>query len=183
VTGTPATKSVENWKYLILVGAMVVAMFLAPPVPQRQAYHHFADTRSFGLFPNALNLLSHQCQGWIAIAGPVARFWRGERSVLEFYRSDWSRGSAAVCARAVRIARGAAVACRAISARYTRGSDSIVSLGVYALAKIFEIADRSIFKIGGIISGHSLKHLVAAVFAYWIYRMLKLRSPAATLQS
>jgi len=63
--------------------------------------------------------------------------------------------------------------------RYTRGADLIVSLGFYGLAKILEAADRQIFSLGGVVSGHTLKHLAAAVSAYWILRMLKLRTPCA----
>jgi len=60
---------------------------------------------------------------------------------------------------------------------YTRGADLIASLLIYALAKVLEAADRPIFKLGGIVSGHTLKHVTAAVSAYWILRMLKLRAP------
>jgi hypothetical protein len=63
--------------------------------------------------------------------------------------------------------------------RYTRGSDLIVALLIYALAKVFEAADRPIFNLGGIVSGHTLKHVTAAVSAYWILRMLELRAPIA----
>src|SRR6202041_2225245 len=51
------------------------------------------------------------------------------------------------------------------------------SLLIYALAKVFEAADRPIFNLGGIVSGHTMKHITAAVSAYWILRMLKLRAP------
>jgi hypothetical protein len=61
--------------------------------------------------------------------------------------------------------------------RYTRGTDLIVSMLIYALAKVFEAADRPIFHLGGIVSGHTLKHITAAVSAYWILRMLKRRAP------
>jgi hypothetical protein len=61
--------------------------------------------------------------------------------------------------------------------RYTRGADLIVSLLIYALAKVFEAADRPIFNLAGIVSGHTMKHITAAVSAYWILRMLKLRAP------
>jgi hypothetical protein len=55
----------------------------------------------------------------------------------------------------------------------------IVSLGIYAIAKVFEALDRQIFSIdGGIVSGHTLKHMAAAVSVYWILRMLQLRAPA-----
>jgi hypothetical protein len=64
--------------------------------------------------------------------------------------------------------------------RYTRGTDLIVSLGFYGLAKILEAADRQIFALGGAVSGHTLKHIAAAVSAYWILRMLQLRRPCAT---
>jgi hypothetical protein len=61
--------------------------------------------------------------------------------------------------------------------RYTRGADLIVSLLIYALVKVFEAADRPIFNLGGIVSGHTLKHVAAAVSAYWILRMLTHRAP------
>lgn len=61
--------------------------------------------------------------------------------------------------------------------RYTRRSDLIISLGIYALAKAFEAADRPIFNLGGFFSGHTLKHIAAALSAYWILRMLQLRRP------
>jgi hypothetical protein len=65
------------------------------------------------------------------------------------------------------------------SPRYTRGSDLIVSLGIYAVAKGFEAVDRNVFDLGGVVSGHTLKHIAAALSAYWVLRMLKLRSPVA----
>jgi hypothetical protein len=62
-------------------------------------------------------------------------------------------------------------------ARYTRGADFIVSLGIYGLAKILEAADKPIFALGNVVSGHTLKHIAAAVSAYWILRMLRRRTP------
>lgn len=59
--------------------------------------------------------------------------------------------------------------------RNTRGRDFVVSLGIYALAKACEAADKQIFALGKIVSGHTLKHVVAAISAYWILRMLQLR--------
>jgi hypothetical protein len=61
--------------------------------------------------------------------------------------------------------------------RYTRGGDLIVALGIYMASKIFEVLDAQIYSVGKIVSGHSLKHVAAAISACWIYRMLKLRSP------
>ncbi|MGA8142622.1 MAG: hypothetical protein WB987_01900 [Candidatus Acidiferrales bacterium] len=61
--------------------------------------------------------------------------------------------------------------------RFTRGADLLVSLAIYGGAKAFEAADRTIFVAGGIVSGHTLKHVAAAISAYWILRMLRLRAP------
>jgi hypothetical protein len=60
--------------------------------------------------------------------------------------------------------------------RFTRGADLLVSLVIYAGAKALEAGDRAIFWAGGIVSGHTLKHVAAAISAYWILRMLKHRA-------
>jgi len=60
-------------------------------------------------------------------------------------------------------------------AKYTRGSDFAVVVGFYVLAKLLEEADRQVFALGHIVSGHTLKHLAAAAASYWILRMLKKR--------
>jgi hypothetical protein len=56
--------------------------------------------------------------------------------------------------------------------RYTRTGDYIGALGWYILAKIAEAADEFIFSLGGLVSGHTLKHLLAAAAFYWLLRML-----------
>lgn len=63
--------------------------------------------------------------------------------------------------------------------RYTRGKDHLGVLAFYVAAKALEILDAEIFTFVRIVSGHTLKHLVAAVAAYWILRMLRRRHPAA----
>jgi len=60
-------------------------------------------------------------------------------------------------------------------ARYTRGPDLVVAMGFYVLAKIFELLDRQIFKLGHVISGHTMKHLAAALAVFWIFRMVARR--------
>lgn len=61
---------------------------------------------------------------------------------------------------------------------YTRGADMFVVVALYVLAKLLESLDRQIFRIGGILSGHTLKHLTAALACYFVLRMLMLRRPA-----
>lgn len=60
--------------------------------------------------------------------------------------------------------------------RYTRNSDLAIAAGFYVLAKICETADRQIFGAGHLVSGHTLKHLAAAVGGWWILRMLEKRT-------
>lgn len=62
--------------------------------------------------------------------------------------------------------------------RYTRGRDFFIALILYALAKLAEQFDRAIFAATGtVVSGHTLKHLLAAAAIFWLLRMLKLRVP------
>jgi hypothetical protein len=65
-----------------------------------------------------------------------------------------------------------------LKSRYSRGYDFLIVFGWYALAKIFETADRFIFTHTHIVSGHTVKHLAAASAGYWVLRMLRLREPS-----
>lgn len=63
--------------------------------------------------------------------------------------------------------------------RYSRTGDLLWVTGFYVLAKVFEALDRQIFALTDyLVSGHTLKHLAAAVSVYWVLRMLQRRSPA-----
>ncbi|MBI4638954.1 MAG: alkaline phytoceramidase [Candidatus Rokubacteria bacterium] len=61
--------------------------------------------------------------------------------------------------------------------RYTRGGAFAGALGWYALAKALEALDAEVFALGALVSGHTLKHLAAALAMYWILRMLRRRQP------
>jgi len=62
-------------------------------------------------------------------------------------------------------------------ARYGRGSDLAIVVGLYALAKILEALDRPVFQASHLVSGHTLKHLAASAAGYWLLRMLATRQP------
>lgn len=72
--------------------------------------------------------------------------------------------------------------------RYTHGNDLYWVFAGYVLAKVFEALDRPIYELGHVISGHSLKHLAAAVAGLFVARMLFRRGlqagtrPAAPVQ-
>jgi hypothetical protein len=60
-------------------------------------------------------------------------------------------------------------------ARYTRAGDFVLVLVVYGVAKAAEALDEPILAITGVLSGHTLKHLIAASAVWLIWRMLRLR--------
>ncbi|MDX2165461.1 MAG: hypothetical protein SF182_00290 [Deltaproteobacteria bacterium] len=60
--------------------------------------------------------------------------------------------------------------------RYTRGSDVYWVFGGYILAKLFETFDRPLFALGQAVSGHTLKHLAAAVAGLVVCHMLRRRT-------
>lgn len=61
--------------------------------------------------------------------------------------------------------------------RYTHGNDIYQVIALYALAKLFEMLDRQIFAwTNHWISGHTLKHLIAAYAAYRIVQLLRKRA-------
>jgi hypothetical protein len=66
-----------------------------------------------------------------------------------------------------------------LPARYTCSGYVLVALGWYVLAKVLETGpvDHGLFDLGRVVSGHTLKHLSAALGAYWLYRMVRDRRP------
>ena len=64
--------------------------------------------------------------------------------------------------------------------RYTRGEQIFTIILIYALAKALELLDKEVFHLlGNVISGHSLKHVVAALATLATMRMLWQRQPLA----
>ncbi len=56
---------------------------------------------------------------------------------------------------------------------YTDGRSIAWIIGFYALAKVLEALDGQVLTaLGGMVSGHSLKHLAAATASYLLYRMV-----------
>jgi hypothetical protein len=66
--------------------------------------------------------------------------------------------------------------------RYTLGSAILATVGVYGFAKVFELLDAEVLRLGGVVSGHTLKHLVAGAAGFIIVWMLAARRPTAPAQ-
>lgn len=56
---------------------------------------------------------------------------------------------------------------------YTREADLLRAATLYASAVLAEYFDPALFAIGGMISGHTLKHLLTAFAIYQLVRMLR----------
>jgi hypothetical protein len=55
---------------------------------------------------------------------------------------------------------------------YGRTADWFWVAGFYALAKVAEALDQPILSLTGVVSGHTLKHVVAAFAVFWLLQML-----------
>ncbi len=60
--------------------------------------------------------------------------------------------------------------------RYTRGNDIYWVFAAYMLAKLLELFDREFLTLGNLVSGHTLKHLAAAVAGLVVCHMLMRRT-------
>jgi hypothetical protein len=61
--------------------------------------------------------------------------------------------------------------------RYTRGRIVFLVFAVYVFAKVFELLDGAVYSMGHVVSGHVIKHIIAALGAYLILYMLQSRRP------
>ncbi len=62
-------------------------------------------------------------------------------------------------------------------ARYTGSRLYLLALGAYLLAKVTEVKDLEIYRLGGVVSGHTVKHLLAAAGIGVMAWMLARREP------
>jgi len=223
----------------LFLGGFVAAIVLAFAVyphgyPQDIRYHRFADTRSWGGIPNALNVVSNA--GFLAVAAAwlLQRGWRGARAAeatffvgvfltsigSSYYhlapdnaRLPWDRLGMAIAFMALlAILVEQRVTPRApllwLAALEVFGIASVIVSGVvddlrlygvaqyfpvvvlliviegwlwaaaaaYGIAKVCETFDRPIYRaLHETVSGHTLKHLFAALGIWFIWRWLRSR--------
>lgn len=265
VTAAPASGLGRRTRLAIIwlfVAVLVAGAWLAPPTPQPQAYHAFADNRTLLGVANALDVLSNlaflvvglaglyfvligsrsrrpapfldvaDSRAWTVVFAATALTCCGsgyyhlapDDARLAWDRLPMALGFMAIVAAVVTERIGPAAGRRSLvpllligaasvfywrwsasagienlnpyivvqfgsvlvillvmalfPSRYTRGTDFFVAAALYALAKVAEHFDRQIFDVlGGVVSGHSLKHLLAAAAMYWLLRMLMKRRP------
>jgi hypothetical protein len=59
---------------------------------------------------------------------------------------------------------------------YSGTRDWFLSLSCYVLAKLLDLGDAAVFRLGGLVSGHTLKHLSAGLATGFLVRHLHLRT-------
>ena len=65
-----------------------------------------------------------------------------------------------------------------LAPRYSRGGCLLAAVALYGAAFTTELFDHPLFALGQIVSGHTVKHLLAALAVYLVIRMLRTRTPA-----
>ena len=63
--------------------------------------------------------------------------------------------------------------------RYTGARELLIVVAIYAFAKVFEMYDAHVYRLGEIVSGHTIKHLLGGLAAWRFLQMLRHRKPAA----
>ncbi len=170
----------ERWVYAIVFAGMVLTAF-------GSGYYHLAPDNArlvWDRLPMAIvfmalvaaNLMERvSARAGLALLPVLLAI--GIASVLQWYWSELHgagdlRFYGAVQAYAVLLL----VVILFLPPRYTRGSDLLIVVACYVLAKVSETFDAQIFSIGHAVSGHTIKHLAAAAGGYWILRMLQNRA-------
>jgi hypothetical protein len=170
---------VEKWPYGVLFLAVALTSF-------GSAYYHLAPENDAGLMWDRLPM----SVGFMGLASAVVverisvkaglrllipltligvaavLYWRWTQDIVPYALVQYG-GIAAIVAIAL-----------LFRSRYTRGGDLFGAVAIYALAKAAEVLDAQIYALGGIVSGHTLKHLIAALAVWWLLRMLQLRTAA-----
>jgi hypothetical protein len=60
--------------------------------------------------------------------------------------------------------------------RYSHDRDILMVIGLYGAALLCDLSDRLVFTLThGLVSGHTLKHMIAALAVWWVMRYLQRR--------
>ena len=116
---------------------------------------HFPETREHFLLASAL------------VAGAASVIWWKWSGDLRPYL--WVQFAPLVCIPGM---------VATLPARHTHRRYLLYAIGLYCVAKATELADKEIFTMTGhLVSGHTLKHLLAAAAIFVIFLMLRRREP------
>ncbi len=169
----------ERWPYLVVFLGLVLTAF-------GSAYYHLAPDNArlvwdrlpmtLVFMPIVAALIVERVNVMLGLWSLPALIAVGIASVLQWYSAEQHGVGDLRFYLAVQLyAVLALFIALLLPPRYTRGSDLLVVGGLYVFAKICETADRQIFSLAHLVSGHTLKHLAAGAAGLWILRMLQKR--------
>jgi hypothetical protein len=169
----------ERWPYLLIFSGLLLTAF-------GSSYYHLAPDNARLVWDRLpmtivfMSLVAAVIGERISIRASLILLpillLIGIGSVLQWYWSELQAHGDLRIYAAVQVYAGLVLLLMLLlPARYTRSADYAVIAAFYALAKILELMDRKIFQTVHIVSGHTLKHLAAAMAGYWILRMLQKR--------
>jgi hypothetical protein len=171
----------ERWPYVfVFVGLLLTAC--------GSAYYHLAPDNArlvwdrlpmtIVFMPLAAALIAERINIKLGLRLLPVLIAIGVGSVIQWHLSEQrALGDLRFYAAVQLYALLALLAALLLPPRYSRGSDLLAVAGFYVLAKILEAADRQIFSLGNLLSGHTLKHLAAGAAGIRVLRMLKKRYP------
>lgn len=174
----------EKWAYGLCLGAVALsgigsAWFHARPDADRLVWDRLPI--ALGFMALLAGVIGERLSVQAGLRALAPLLVAGAASVF-FWRWSMLRGVENIVPYAVVQYGGLAaiVALAALPSRYTRGRDLFIVAAIYAAAKVTEMLDQQIYAVGELLSGHTLKHLLAALAVWWLVRMLELREPRAT---
>jgi hypothetical protein len=166
------------WSWTVFFVGLVIVCF-------GSAYYHWAPTNAtlvWDRLPMTLAFMGLLVAVFVEFVRPrmermllVPAMLVGLASVLYWHYSDDLRPYIWVQAAPLLAVAGAFML---FAPRYTHARYLIVGGGFYALAKVAEFYDTEIYSMTtNALSGHALKHLLAAAGGYVVYLMLRRRAP------
>jgi hypothetical protein len=188
-----------------IIAVSIIAVFSMDPIAQDPAYHDFADRRSMLNIPHFYNVLSSLPFVIIGIMGMrlvgsgratgglpelqtiymsffIGVFLTGFGSSYYHYHPDnqtllWDRLPMTIAFMAL----FSAIVGETISSQIALKlfipllASGIASVAYWQVSKLMELFDTRIYSALGLISGHTIKHLFAALATYIYYRALQKR--------
>jgi hypothetical protein len=182
--GGPLREPAERWPLLVFFAGVALTAFgsayyhLAPD-NDRLVWDRLPMTVAFmGLFASIIGeRIGVRAGTWLL--GPLV--WLGFASVVNWHMGERRDAGDLRLYGFVQFypLLGIPLLLWLLPARYTCSGYVVVALGWYVLAKVLETGpvDHGLFNLGQVVSGHTLKHLSAALGAYWLYRMVRDRRP------
>ncbi len=171
----------EKWPYALLFLAVALTSFgstyyhLAPDDDTGLMWDRLPMSLAFMALLSAVIVERISVKAGLRLLVPLAAI--GVATVV-YWRWSILRGAENILPYAVvqyGVLAAMVVLALLFRSRYTRPGDLFGVVAIYALAKLAEVLDARIYALGEIVSGHTVKHLVAALALWWLVRMLGLR--------